>query len=406
MTYQKKTVEDIDCAGKRIFIRCDFNVPLNENREITDDTRIKAALKTITYLLNQGASLIVCSHLGRPKGEFNKKYSLEPVAKRLGELIGQEVILAEDIVGPSAKKLASEIKPGQVVMLENIRFKPQEEKNEPEFAKELASLADLYVNEAFGAAHRAHASTAGIANYLPGVCGYLMVQEIEIITTALSKPERPFIAILGGSKVSDKIGVISNLIRRCDAVLIGGAMSHTFTKALGGQIGKSLCEEDKLEYARQIVFHAMTNDLHMVLPSDSVCAKSIDSEEEPTVAHSFAIPDDVMGLDIGPEATELYTSIIKKAKTVIWNGPMGVFEIDQYSKGTNAVAKAIAETELLSIIGGGDSAAAVEQMGYSSKISHISTGGGASLKLLEGKPLPGIECLQNKGEPEDANPCW
>lgn len=396
MDYNKKNVEDIDVAGKKVIVRCDFNVPQDETGRITDDKRIVAALPTIKYLLEHQAAVILCSHLGRPKGEFKMKYSLAPVAERLSELLGQEVKLAKDVIGPDAKEKAAALQPGQAMLLENVRFHKEEEKNDPAFAKELASMADIYVNDAFGTAHRAHASTAGIADYLPAVCGYLINKEISIMGKALADPARPFVSILGGAKVSDKIGVIENLIDKCDTIIIGGGMAYTFCKAQGGKIGTSLCEEDKLELALGLIKKAEEKSVKLLLPVDTVCADHFAADATPVVYAAGQLPDDMMGLDIGPKTVELFSDAVKDAGTVVWNGPMGVFEFDAFAIGTKAIAKAIAASNAVSIIGGGDSAAAVEKLGFADKMTHISTGGGASLEFLEGKTLPGIACLNDK----------
>ena len=396
MQYNKKSVEDIDVSGKKVIARCDFNVPQDENGNITDDKRIRASLETIKYLLDHNAAVILCSHLGRPKGEVNMKYSLAPVAKRLSELLGQEVKLAKDVVGEDAKKLAAALKPGEAMLLENVRFHKEEEKNDPAFAKELASMAEIYVNDAFGTAHRAHASTAGIADYLPAVCGFLIQKEISIMGKALADPARPFVAILGGAKVSDKIGVINNLIEKCDTIIIGGGMSYTFMKAMGKEIGTSLCEEDKLDLAKDLMKKAEDKGVKLLLPVDTVCADHFAADATPVVYDAGALPADMMGLDIGPKTIELFSDAVKDAGTVVWNGPMGVFEFDAFAVGTKAVAKAIAASHAVSIIGGGDSAAAVEKLGFADKMTHISTGGGASLEFLEGLELPGIACLEDK----------
>ena len=394
MQYNKKSVEDIDVSGKKVIARCDFNVPQDENGNITDDKRIRASLETINYLLDHNAAVILCSHLGRPKGEVNMKYSLAPVAKRLSELLGKEVKLAKDVVGEDAKKLVAEVKPGEVVLLENVRFEKGETKNDAALAKAMADMADIYVNDAFGTAHRAHASTAGIADYLPAVCGFLIKKEISIMGKALSDPARPFVAILGGAKVSDKIGVIENLIDKCDTIIIGGGMAYTFSKAQGGEIGTSLCEEDKIELALGLLKKAADKGVKLLLPVDTVCADHFGAA--PVVYEAGKIPADMMGMDIGPKTVELFSEAVKDAGTVVWNGPMGVFEFDTFAVGTKAVAKAIAESKAVSIIGGGDSAAAVEKLGFADKMTHISTGGGASLEFLEGLELPGIACLQDK----------
>ena len=396
MDYNKKNVEDIDVAGKKVIVRCDFNVPQDETGKITDVKRIVAALPTIKYLLGQNAAVILCSHLGRPKGEFKMKYSLAPVAERLSELLGQEVKLAKDVIGEDAKAMAAALQPGQAMLLENVRFHKEEEKNDPAFAKELASMAEVYVNDAFGTAHRAHATTAGLADYLPAVCGYLINKEISIMGKALANPARPFVAILGGAKVSDKIGVINNLIEKCDTIIIGGGMAYTFSKAQGGEIGTSLCEEDKLDLANDLIKKAQDKGVKLLLPVDTVCADKFAADATPVVHEAGKIPAGLMGLDIGPKTIELFSEAVKDAGTVVWNGPMGVFEFDAFAVGTKAVAKAIAESNAISIIGGGDSAAAVEKLGYADKMTHISTGGGASLEFLEGLELPGIACLNDK----------
>ncbi len=392
----KKTIEDIDVKGKKVLVRCDFNVPLDENKNITDENRLVGALPTIEYLVKQGAKVILCSHLGRPKGEFNEKYSLKPVAKRLSELLGQEVKMADDVVGESAKALTANMKEGEIVLLENVRFHKEEEKNDPAFAKQLADLAEIYVNDAFGTAHRAHASTAGVAAYLPAVCGYLIQKEIEIMGGALSNPQRPFVAILGGAKVSDKIGVIENLLDKVDYLIIGGGMAYTFLKAKGYGIGTSICEDEKLDLARKLMEKAQQKGVELLLPVENVVAPEFKADAPATVVPSENIPDDQMGMDIGPKTVELFSEVIKKAKTVIWNGPMGVFEFPAFAEGTKAIAKAVAESGAITIIGGGDSAAAVEQLGYADKMTHISTGGGASLEFLEGIELPGIAALNDK----------
>lgn len=396
MDYNKKNVEDIDVAGKKVIVRCDFNVPQDETGRITDDKRIVAALPTIKYLLEHQAAVILCSHLGRPKGEVNMKYSLAPVAERLGELLGKEVKLAKDVVGPDAKALAAALVPGEVMLLENVRFEKGETKNDPELAKQMADMAEIYVNDAFGTAHRAHASTAGIADYLPAVCGYLINKEISIMGKALANPARPFVAILGGAKVSDKIGVINNLIEKCDTIIIGGGMAYTFQKAQGKSIGTSLCEEDKLQLALDLLKKAEDKGVKLLLPVDTVCADHFAADATPVVCEAGKISDDLMGLDIGPKTVKLFSEAVADAGTVVWNGPMGVFEFDAFAVGTKAVAKAIAESNAISIIGGGDSAAAVEKLGYADKMTHISTGGGASLEFLEGLELPGIACLNDK----------
>lgn len=393
MQYNKKSVEDIDVSGKKVIARCDFNVPQDENGNITDDKRIRASLETINYLLDHNAAVILCSHLGRPKGEVNMKYSLAPVAKRLSELLGKEVKLAKDVVGEDAKKLAAEVKPGEVVLLENVRFEKGETKNDAALAKAMADMADIYVNDAFGTAHRAHASTAGIADYLPAVCGFLIKKEISIMGKALSDPARPFVAILGGAKVSDKIGVIENLIDKCDTIIIGGGMAYTFSAAQGGKIGGSLLEADWMDYSLEMLQKAKDKGVKLLLPVDTVCADKFAPDANSQVVKAGEIPDGWKGLDIGPETVKLYCSAVADAGTVIWNGPMGVFEFPAFAKGTEAVAEALSKTDAITIIGGGDSAAAVEQLGYADKMTHISTGGGASLEFLEGKELPGVACL-------------
>lgn len=396
MQYNKKSVEDIDVAGKKVIVRCDFNVPQDDTGRITDDKRIVASLQTIKYLLDKKAAVILCSHLGRPKGQVNPKYSLKPVAERLTELLGQEVKLAADVIGESAKSLAAALKPGEVMLLENVRFHKEEEKNDPAFAKELASMAEVYVNDAFGTAHRAHATTAGIADYLPAACGFLINKEISIMGKALADPARPFVAILGGAKVSDKIGVINNLIEKCDTIIIGGGMSYTFMKAMGKKIGTSLCEDDKLDLAKGLLEKAEQKGVQLLLPIDTVCADHFAADAEPKTFDAGDLPDDMMGLDIGPKTIELFSESLKDAGTVVWNGPMGVFEFDAFAVGTKAIAKAIAGSNAVSIIGGGDSAAAVEKLGFANRMTHISTGGGASLEFLEGLELPGIACLMDK----------
>ena len=392
----KKSVEDIDVAGKRILVRCDFNVPFDGEGSISDPKRIDEALKTIRYLTGRGARVILCSHLGRPKGEFNPKFSLAPVAEYLSKALGREVKMAKDVVGESAKSIAASLKDGEVELLENVRFEKGEEKNDPAFAKELASLAEIYVNDAFGTAHRAHASTAGVAAYLPAVCGYLIQKEITIMGRALSDPKRPFVAILGGAKVSDKIGVINNLLEKVDTLIIGGGMAYTFMKALGYSIGTSLCENDKLELAQDTMAKAKDKGVRFLIPVDNVVADKYEENANHQVVDSDKIPDGWMGLDIGPKTRELFAGAVKGAGTVVWNGPMGVSEWSNFAQGTIAVAKAVAESGAVSIIGGGDSAAAVEKLGFADKMTHISTGGGASLEFLEGLELPGIACLNDK----------
>ncbi|MGI6108783.1 MAG: phosphoglycerate kinase [Eubacteriaceae bacterium] len=394
----KKTVKDIDLKGKKVVMRADFNVPLNDKGEITDDTRILAAMPTINYILEHGASLILMSHLGRPKSAADVQFSLKPVAARLGELLGKPVIFNQDgeVVGEVTKKAAADLKPGQVLLLENTRFRPEEKKNDPQLAKDMASLGDVFVNDAFGSAHRAHSSTTGIADYLPAVSGFLIQKELDFIGGALEDPKRPFVAILGGSKVSDKIEVINNLIDKVNTLLIGGGMAFTFLKAEGYEVGTSLLEADKIDLAKSLIAKAKDKGVDLLLPVDVVCAKEFKADATPNTVPVNAIPADEMGLDIGPETDKLYAAKIKDAKTVIWNGPMGVFEFPEFAKGTLAIAKAMADSDAITIIGGGDSAAAVKQLGFGDKMSHISTGGGASLEFMEGKKLPGIEALQDK----------
>ena len=396
MNYNKKTIEDINPRGKRVLVRCDFNVKQDDTGAITDDKRIVAALPTIKYLIENGARVILCSHLGRPKGEVNPKFSLAPVAERLSEHLGIEVKMAQDVIGDSAKALAASLSDGEVMLLENVRYHKEEEKNDPAFAKELASLAELYVNDAFGTAHRAHASTAGVADYLPAVCGYLIGKEIGIMGQALSDPKRPFVAILGGAKVSDKLGVINNLLEKVDTLIIGGGMAYTFAKAAGGSIGTSLCEDDRLEYAREMIKKAEEKGVNFLLPTDTVVAEKFAADADSKVVPTKEIPDGWMGLDIGPDTVKAFSDAIKSAGTVIWNGPMGVFEFEKFAKGTEAVCSAVAESGSISIVGGGDSAAAVKKLGFAKKMTHISTGGGASLEFLEGIALPGIACLEDK----------
>lgn len=392
----KKTVEDIDVKGKRVLVRCDFNVPQDDNGNITDDRRIREALKTIRYLIDNNAKVILCSHLGRPKGEFNMKYSLAPVAKRLSELLGKEVKLAKDVIGEDAKALANALNDGDVMLLENVRFHKEEEANDSEFSKALASLAEVYVNDAFGTAHRAHASTAGVADYLPAVCGFLIKKEIEVMGNALNNPARPFVAILGGKKVSDKISVIENLIDKVDTLIIGGGMAYTFFKAKGYEVGKSICELDKVELAKELLDKDEKKGVKLLLPIDNVVATEFSNDAERKVVPSNEIPADWEGLDIGPETVKMFADELKSAKTVVWNGPMGVFELDNFAVGTNKIAEVLSTLDAITIIGGGDSAAAVEKGGYADKMTHISTGGGASLEFLEGKELPGISCLLDK----------
>jgi len=392
----KKTIRDIDVNGKKVLVRVDFNVPMDSEKNITDDIRIKAALPTINYLIEHGAKVILVSHLGRPKGKFNPEYSLKPVSERLSELLNKSVLMAKDVIGPDAKEKAKNLKDGEVLLLENVRFYPEEEKNDPEFAKELASLADIYVNDAFGTAHRAHASTAGVAKYLPAVSGFLIEKELKFLGDALDNPKRPFVAILGGAKVSDKIGVITNLLDKVDSLLIGGGMAYTFIKAKGYEIGKSLLEEDKLDLAKDLMEKAKEKGVNLMLPLDTAISKELKPGSYYQVVNIEEMPADQIGVDIGPKTIEAYSKIITEAMTVIWNGPMGVFEIPEFARGTEEIAMAMSQCKGTTIIGGGDSAAAVEQLGYADKVTHISTGGGASLEFLEGKTLPGIEVLNDK----------
>lgn len=393
----KKTLEDVSLAGKRVLVRVDFNVPLDKERNITDDTRIRAALPTIQYLLKNNAKLVLMSHLGRPKGQgFEQDFSMAPVAKRLGELLGQEVSLATDVIGESATSLVENLEEGGVVLLENLRFHKEEKKNDPDFAKALASFGEVYVNDAFGTAHRAHASTEGVAHHLPAVAGYLMQKELDILGKAVSNPDHPFVAILGGAKVSDKIGVINNLIEKVDTLIIGGAMAYTFIKAQGYEVGNSLLEEDKIELAKELLQKAKDKGVKLLLPVDNVVAKEFKADAEHKIAHSDNISVGWEGLDIGPESVELFGEEILKAKLVVWNGPMGVFEMPAFAKGTEAIADYMSRCTGITIIGGGDSAAAVKKLGYGDKMTHISTGGGASLEFLEGIELPGVAALDDK----------
>lgn len=390
----KKTIEDIDVKGKKVLVRCDFNVPLDieTKTKITDDRRIVGALPTIKYLMEHGAKVILCSHIGKTKN----KQTLAPVAARLAELLNCPVPFAGDVIGPDAKAKANALNDGGVMLIENVRLHEEEEKNDPEFAKELASLAEIYVNDAFGTAHRAHASTEGVTKYLPAVCGYLIQKEIGIMGKALENPDRPFMAILGGSKVSSKIGVIENLMEKVDTLLIGGGMTYTFVKAMGGSIGDSICEDDKVELAKSLLEKAKDKGIKLVLPVDTIAAKEFKADSEWKVVPTNEIPEGWQGVDIGPETVKLYSDLIKTHKTIIWNGPMGVFEFETFAKGTNAVAQAMAESDAVTIIGGGDSAAAVEQAGLAEKMTHVSTGGGASLEFMEGIVLPGIAALNDK----------
>ena len=422
MNYNKKTVLDVDVSGKKVLLRCDFNVPQDkETGEITSDKRIVAALPTIRYLLDHGAAVIACSHLGKPEAKFDKwvkkqtekgkdpatlteekwkksldKLTLAPVAKRLSELLGKDVIFAHDVVGEDAKAKAAALKGGEIMLLENTRFEAGETKNDPELAKALASMAELYVSDAFGTVHRAHASTAGVAAYLPAVSGLLVAKELKVMGGALNNPKRPFVAVLGGAKVSDKIGVINNLLDKADTIIIGGGMAYTFAKAQGGSIGKSLCEEDKLDYAREMITKAEKNGVKLLLPSDTMAADDFSNDAKRQVVSTMAIPDGWEGMDIGPDTIRTFCDAVKGAGTVVWNGPMGVFEFENFAAGTRAMAQALADSGAITIVGGGDSAAAVEQMGFADKITHISTGGGASLEFLEGLELPGVACLLDK----------
>lgn len=394
--YNKKTIEDINIKGKKVIVRVDFNVPQDENGNITDDKRIVGALPTIKYLVNNGAKTILVSHLGRPKNGPEAKFSMKPAAVRLSELIGKPVAIAADVIGPDAKARAAALKDGEILLLENVRFHKEEEKNDPAFAKELASLAEIFVNDAFGTAHRAHASTAGLADYLPAVCGYLIKKEIDIMGKALSNPARPFVAILGGAKVSDKIQVIENLIDKVDTLIIGGGMAYTFLKAKGYKIGNSICEDDKIDLAKSLLEKAENKGVALMLPIGSIVGKEFKNDTDHMYVPSDDMPDGWMGMDIGSLTIEKFSKEVKKAKTIVWNGPMGVFEFPNFATGTREIAKAVAESGAISIVGGGDSAAAVEQLGYADKITHISTGGGASLEFLEGKELPGIAVLLDK----------
>ena len=399
MNYNKKSIEDVEVSGKRVLCRCDFNVPIKAG-QITSDKRIVAALPTIEYLMNHGAKVILCSHMGKPKGEWKPELSLKVVAQRLSQLLGKEVIMAEDVVGPDAQAKAAALKPGEIMLLENTRFEKGETKNDPELSKQLASMADLFVNDAFGTAHRAHSSTAGVADYLPAVCGFLVQKEVEIMGKALADPERPFVAILGGAKVSDKLNVINNLLDKVDTLIIGGGMAFTFLAAKGYDVGASLVDNEKIDYCKEMMAKAEAKGVKLLLPVDTVVAGGfpdpIDAEIAVETVPSDAIAPGKMGLDIGEAACREFAEAVKSAKTVVWNGPMGVFENPVLSKGTKAVAQALADSDAVTIVGGGDSAAACEQLGFAGKITHISTGGGASLEFLEGKTLPGIACLEDK----------
>ena len=392
----KKTVKDIDLKGKKVLVRCDFNVPMDDDKNITDATRIIAAIPTIKYLLENECAIILCSHLGRPKGEFKEEFSLKPVAKELSKILGKDVIMANDVIGEDAKTKAANLKSGEVMLLENVRFHKEETDNDEAFAKELASMAEVYVNDAFGAAHRAHASTEGVAKFLPAVSGFLIEKELKCLGDAINNPERPFVAILGGAKVSDKIGVIDSLLEKVDTLLIGGGMAYTFFKAQGYGVGNSLCELDKLDLAKELMEKAKRKGVNLVLPVDTRIGKEFKPDTESKTVAWTEIPDGWEGFDIGEKTREIFAEEIKKAKTVIWNGPVGLFEFPQFSAGTNYIAKVLASIDATTIIGGGDSAAAVKKAGLEDKMTHISTGGGASLEFLEGKKLPGIECLLDK----------
>ena len=392
----KKTVRDIDLKGKKVLVRCDFNVPYNDERVITDNRRIVAALPTIKYLIENECKVILCSHLGRPKGEVKPEYSLNIVAAELSKLLGQEVKLAKDVVGEDAKALAAGLQAGEVMLLENVRYEAGEEKNDEELSKAFASLAEVFVNDAFGTAHRAHSSTTGVASFLPAVSGFLIEKELNFLGTALENPERPFMAILGGKKVSDKIGVIEALIEKVDVLMIGGAMAYTFFKSMGYNVGNSICELDKLDLAQELMEKAKAKGVKLMLPVDTKVGKEFDPNTESKVVKYTEIPEGWEGYDIGTETIELYSKELQNAKTVIWNGPIGLFEFDQFAIGTNEIAKKLAEIDAVTIVGGGDCAAAVEKAGVADKLTHVSTGGGASLEFLEGKKLPGIECLENK----------
>lgn len=392
----KKTIKDIDLKNKRVLVRCDFNVPMDENQNITDNTRIVAALPTIKYLLENNCAIILCSHLGRPKGEFKPEFSLKPVAKELSKLLGKEVIMANDVIGEDAKTKAANLKNGEIMLLENVRFHREETDNDPEFAKKLASYADIFVDDAFGTAHRAHASNVGVAAYLPAVAGFLIEKELKFLGNAVSNPVRPFMAILGGAKVSDKIGVIDSLLDKVDTLMIGGGMAYTFFKAQGYEVGNSICELDKLDLAKEAMEKAKAKGVKLMLPVDTRVGKEYKPDTESKTVKCTEIPADWEGFDIGEETIKLYSEELRKAKTVVWNGPLGLFEFDQFAKGTNAIAKVLSEIDATTIIGGGDSAAAVRKAGLEDKMTHISTGGGASLEFLEGKTLPGIACLLDK----------
>ena len=391
----KKTIKDIELEGKKVLVRCDFNVPMDEEQNITDNTRIVAAMPTIKYLMEKNCAIILCSHLGRPKGEFKPEFSLAPVAKELSKLLGTEVIMAKDVIGEDANEKAAKLQPGQIMLLENVRFHREETDNDPEFAKKLANMAEIYVSDAFGAVHRAHASTVGVAQYLPAVSGLLIEKELKFLGNAVTNPERPFVAILGGAKVSDKIGVIDSLLEKVDTLIIGGGMAYTFFKAQGYEVGNSLCELDKLDLAKELMEKAKEKGVKLMLPVDTKVGKEFKPDTESKTVAWTEIPADWEGFDIGEKSIEMFTEEIKKAKTVVWNGPLGLSEFEQFAIGTNTIAKVLSEMDATTIIGGGDSAAAVKKAGLADKMTHISTGGGASLEFLEGKKLPGIECLLN-----------
>ncbi len=392
----KKTIEDLKVSGKKVLVRVDFNVPIDKEGNITDDRRIKEALPTITYLQKEGAKVILMSHLGRPKGKANPDFSLAPVSRRLSELIGQDIVFAKDVIGEDAINKANALGPGQIMLLENLRFHGEEEKNEPAFAKVLASLGEIFVNDAFGTSHRAHASTAGVADYLPSAVGFLIMKELNFLGKAISNPGRPFVAILGGAKVSDKIGVIKNLMEKVDTLLIGGGMAYTFFRAMGREIGTSIVENDKVELAANILKEGESKSIKLLLPVDTVVAREFKEDTDYYTVDSDKIPPDYMGMDIGEKTRDIYSQVVENAKTVIWNGPMGVFEMKPFAKGTYALAEAMSKVDGTTIIGGGDSAAAIEQLGFADKMTHISTGGGASLEFLEGKVLPGIDAIDDK----------
>lgn len=394
MNYNKKSVKDVDVKGKKVLLRCDFNVPLDKKTgEITSDKRIVAALPTIQYLLDNGAAVIACSHLGKPKGEWKPELSLTPVAKRLSELLGKDVVFAKDIIGEDAKAKAAALQSGEIMLLENLRYDIREEKNGADFAEELASMAEIFVSDAFGTVHRAHASTAGVAAFLPAYSGFLVQKELDIMGTALNDPKRPFVAVLGGAKVESKIGVINNLLEKADTIIIGGGMAYTFLAAKGYGVGTSLLDAERIDYAKDMMAKAEEKGVKFLLSEDVVIAPEFEADAESREVSADQIPADWMGMDIGSKTIEKFSEAIKSAATVVWNGPMGVFEFDKFAKGTEAMAKALAESDAITIVGGGDSAAAVEKLGYADKMTHISTGGGASLEFLEGKELPGVACL-------------